>query len=68
MNTLMALTTLINLTNAALSLLGKAQEVSKMVAKAQSENRDLTAVELDSIIAEDDVARIALNDAILKNK
>lgn len=67
MNTAVAITAMINLINAATILLGKGQEISAIIAKAQAEGRDVTQAELDSIIAEDDAARVALNAAILKS-
>jgi hypothetical protein len=68
MNTLIAVTTIMDLTNAALTMLAKAQQVSAIIAKAQAESRDITVEELDLIIKEDDPARVALNEAILKSK
>jgi len=68
MNNLLALSAIIDITNAALTLLSKAQEVGALVAKAQAENRDITSEELDSVVKEDDPIRTALNAAILKSR
>lgn len=67
MNTLMAIQTLVDLTNAAMTLLQKSQQISAVISKAQSEGRDITTAEMEEIIKEDDSARIALNAAILKH-
>ena len=67
MNTLVAISTLLDLINAATTMLSKAQEISAVVATAQSENRDVTKEEMDSVIAEDDAAKVALNAAILRH-
>lgn len=52
----------------ALSLASRWQAASSLVAKAQSEGRDLTAAELNSLVAADDTARQGLVDAIAAAK
>ena len=67
MNTLIALSTLVNLANAAAALIAQVTKISEVVKKAQDEGRDITTEELDSITAADDAAKAALNDAISKH-
>lgn len=52
----------------ALSLAARWQAASALIAQAQSEGRDLTGAELDSLTAADDVARKGLVDAIAAAK
>jgi len=66
-NTLIALSTLVNLANAAAALIAQVTKISEVVKKAQDEGRDITTEELDSITAADDAAKAALNDAISKH-
>lgn len=47
-----------------LGLLDRAAAVSAVIKQAKAENRDPTALEWESLIAEDDAARMALVDAI----
>lgn len=49
-----------------LQLIEQAARVSVVIRQAQSEGRDLTAAELASVVAENDVARAALIAAIDK--
>lgn len=51
-----------------LALITRAQVISSLVAKAQSENRDLTASEWDQIVEADNQARSDLVAAIEKAK
>ena len=48
----------------ALSLASRWQAASALVAKAQSEGRDLSPAELNSLVVADDTARQGLVDAI----
>lgn len=43
----------------AISLISRAQDVSKLIAAAQQEGRDLTQAEIDQIIAAREAARQA---------
>lgn len=47
-----------------LQLIEQAARVSVVIRQAQAEGRDLTAAELASVVAENDVARAALIAAI----
>lgn len=47
-----------------LALLDKAALIGGMISKAQAEKRDLTAAELDQIVAADNAARAKLDEAI----
>lgn len=47
-----------------LSALNRAAEIGAMIAKARSENRDISEAELDTLAENDDVAREALEQAI----
>lgn len=67
MNTLIAKTALVDILNAAKLLLGKACKIGEMITKAQAENRDVTQAEIDSIVHEDDAAKVAINAAILRS-
>lgn len=51
-----------------LGLLDRAVAWGAVVAKAQAEGRDITAAELDTLAAEDDAAKAALDAAIAKAK
>ena len=51
-----------------LALITRAQQISVLVAQAQSEGRDLSAEEWSEVIKADDQARTALTDAIAKAK
>jgi hypothetical protein len=66
-NTLIALSTLVDLANAAAALIAQVTKISEVVKKAQDEGRDITTEELDNITAADDAAKAALNDAISKH-
>jgi hypothetical protein len=68
MNTAIMLETLENLDDAIATLTGKAKAVRSIIEVAKKEKRDVTQKEIDSIIIEDDVIRIALNDAILRHR
>jgi hypothetical protein len=56
------------LNDAIVTLKGKAKACQTLVDIANKENRDITDKEIDSILPENDVIRIALNDAILKSR
>lgn len=47
-----------------LGLLDRATQIGALISKAQSEKRDITQAELDVLVAQDDAARKALQDAI----
>jgi hypothetical protein len=64
--TLTAVTVLANLATVALEITLKMQQVSQAIAKAQSEGRDLSDVELAAIKTLDDDARKRLDEAIAK--
>jgi uncharacterized protein YggE len=49
-----------------LGLLDRAVAWGALIRKAQSEGRDITAAELDTLAAEDDAAKAALDAAIAK--
>lgn len=49
-----------------LGLLDRAAAIGTLIAKAQSEKRDITDAELDTLVAADAAARSALVDAIAK--
>lgn len=51
-----------------LQLIEQAARVSAVIRQAQAEGRDLTSAELASVVAENDVARAALVDAIERAK
>lgn len=51
-----------------LGLLDRASAIGGLIAKAQTEKRDITSAELDVLVTDDDLARKALNDAIDKAK
>ncbi len=51
-----------------LGLLDRASSIGALLGKAQSEGRDVTAEELDALVAADAVARQALVDAIAAAK
>ena len=46
------------------SLVGQVQSIGQLISTAQAQNRDITAAELDALVAADDAARKALQDAI----
>lgn len=66
--TLAAVSTLLDLTMAATHLIGKMQEVSAALAKAQSEGRELTDEEWAGMFGADDEARLKLYAAIARSK
>lgn len=47
-----------------ISLLGQANGITELLQRAQSEGRDVTEAELDTLAAKDDDARLRLQDAI----
>lgn len=49
-----------------LSLLDRATQIGALISKAQAEKRDITAAELDTLVAQDDAAKKALDEAIAK--
>jgi len=49
-----------------LGLLDRAQAIGTLIKTARAEGRDITDAELDSLVAEDDAAREALDAAIAK--
>ncbi len=51
-----------------LGLLDRATQIGALIKTAQSEGRDITSAELDTLVAADDAARKALNDAIAAAK
>jgi hypothetical protein len=51
-----------------LGLIDRAATISAVIQKARSENRDVTAAELDSLVVEDMVARQKLVNAIAAAK
>ncbi len=51
-----------------LGLLDRASAIGTLISKAQTEKRDITQAELDALVAEDDVAKKALQDAIARAK
>ncbi len=51
-----------------LGLLDRATQIGALISKAQAEKRDITAAELDQLVAADDAARKQLQDAIDKAK
>ena len=54
-------------TELLLKLLMQAQAIGGVIAKAQSEGRDVTAAELDALKAADDAAKAKLDDLIAKS-
>jgi len=56
------------LNEAIITLTVKVQACQMLVDAATKEERDITDKEIDSILPEDDVIRIALNDAILRHR
>jgi hypothetical protein len=52
------------LTTLLLGLIDRAGAIGKLLQTAQAQGRDITAAELDELAAEDDAARIALDQAI----
>lgn len=61
-DTLKAIEFLLNLLNASTRALEQAMKVSRVIAAAQAEGRELTAEEWDQIIADDKAARDRLSD------
>lgn len=51
-----------------LQLIEQAARVSTVIRQAQAEGRDLTSAELAGVVAENDVARATLVDAIARAK
>lgn len=51
-----------------LALLDRASAIGALIGKAQSEGRDVTEVEIDTIIAADDAAKTALEAAIARRR
>jgi hypothetical protein len=51
-----------------LALITRAQQISLLVAQAQAEGRELSKADWDEIIAENDLAKSALEAAIAKAK
>lgn len=51
-----------------LALIDKVAQIGGMISKAQAEKRDLTAAEVDAIVAMDDSARQQLVSAIAAAK
>lgn len=51
-----------------LGLLDRATQIGALISKAQAEKRDITPAELDQLVAADDAAKKALQDAIDKAK
>lgn len=49
-----------------ISLTTRVQDLAKLLRTAQAEGRDITAEELDALVADDDIARAALEAAILR--
>lgn len=47
-------------------LLARASTIGALIAKAQTEKRDVSEAELDALASADDAARAALQDAINK--
>lgn len=67
MNTLAAAGILVDVTSTALQLMQNAQQISQLIQRAQTENRDtFTADEWAVITGADDAARKALAAAISK--
>ncbi len=52
------------LTSLLTSLLGKAAEYAQMIARARAEGRDVSAAEIQALLAADDLARAELQRAI----
>lgn len=63
-----ALATLATLTSSALAFMQAAQQVSMLLQRAHAEGREITDEELASVIANDDIARSALDKAIADAK
>ena len=51
-----------------LGLLDRADTISKLLATAHKENRDVTSAELDALASVDDISRIKLQEAITEAK
>lgn len=51
-----------------IQLLSQADAISRLIQAARNEGRDLSDAELDALVAQDDVARQALVDAIARAK
>lgn len=47
-----------------LQFMSRAQEVGALINKARSEGRDVSQAELDALVANDDAAKAALQQAI----
>ena len=54
--------------NVLFGLLDRATAISALLKTAQSEGRDITTAELDTLVTADDVARAALEVAVAKRK
>lgn len=50
--------------NILFSLLDRATQISALIKNAQSQNRDITAAELDALVAQDNAARDRLQAEI----
>jgi hypothetical protein len=55
-------------TSILLALIDRAAVVSQLIQAARSQGRDISTVELDDLVAEDDVAKAALDEAIATAK
>ena len=51
-----------------LALIDRTAQIGALIAKAQSEGRDITSAELNTLVAADDAAKKELQDAIAKAK
>lgn len=64
MNTILAINALMALITTATNALTAAGAVSALIAKAKAEGRDISSLELDELLAEDEKAKVALQKAI----
>lgn len=54
--------------NVLFGLLDRASSIAALIKTAQSEGRDITQAELDTLVSEDDTAKTALEAAIAQRK